>query len=138
MGQRMFIFERDHNGQMIPYAEWRVSTGREQWEDHKGKRGFTATPEGVFRLEGDKLTRYARAEGLHDIRARIVRELKDGRMLVGTQDGVYELRAGRMYQLGLHNGLHPDLDVTAISGRRFTNTEACAGFYVDWEPAPSR
>lgn len=30
------------------------------------------------------------------------------------------------------------LDVTAISGRRFTNTEACAGFYVDWEPAPSR
>jgi hypothetical protein len=30
------------------------------------------------------------------------------------------------------------LDVTAISGRRFTNTEGCAGFYVDWEPAASR
>jgi hypothetical protein len=30
------------------------------------------------------------------------------------------------------------LDVTAISGRRFTDIEACAAFDADWEPAASR
>jgi hypothetical protein len=54
MGQRMFIFERDANGQVVPYAEWRVSTGREQWEERNGRRSFTATPEGVFRLDPDR------------------------------------------------------------------------------------
>jgi hypothetical protein len=54
MGQRMFVFERNGNGQMVPYAEWRVSTGREQWEDRNGKRSFTATPEGVFRLDPNR------------------------------------------------------------------------------------
>jgi lipoprotein-anchoring transpeptidase ErfK/SrfK len=54
MGQRMFIFERDANGQVVPYAEWRVSTGREQWEERNGRRTFTATPEGVFRLDPDR------------------------------------------------------------------------------------
>lgn len=54
MGQRMFVFERDSNGQVVPYAEWRVSTGREQWEERNGKRSFTATPEGVFRLDPDR------------------------------------------------------------------------------------
>jgi lipoprotein-anchoring transpeptidase ErfK/SrfK len=54
MGQRMFIFERDTNGQLVPYAEWRVSTGREQWEERNGRRSFTATPEGVFRLDPDR------------------------------------------------------------------------------------
>lgn len=76
------------------------------------------TTEGVFELKDGKLTRYAQAEGLHDIRARQVRELRDGRMLVGTQDGLYELRDGRMHQLGLDNGLRPDLDVTAITQLR--------------------
>lgn len=54
MGQRMFIFERDRDGQIVPYAEWRVSTGREQWEERNGRRTFTATPEGVFRLDPDR------------------------------------------------------------------------------------
>jgi lipoprotein-anchoring transpeptidase ErfK/SrfK len=54
MGQRMFIFERDANGDVVPYAEWRVSTGREQWEERNGRRTFTATPEGVFRLDPDR------------------------------------------------------------------------------------
>jgi hypothetical protein len=54
MGQRMFLFERDANGQVVPYAEWRVSTGREQWEDRNGRRSFTGTPEGVFRLDPDR------------------------------------------------------------------------------------
>jgi lipoprotein-anchoring transpeptidase ErfK/SrfK len=54
MGQRMFVFERDQNGQVVPYSEWRVSTGREQWEMRNGRRGFTGTPEGVFRLDPDR------------------------------------------------------------------------------------
>jgi hypothetical protein len=30
------------------------------------------------------------------------------------------------------------LDITAISGRRFSNTDACAQLHVDWELAASR
>jgi hypothetical protein len=54
MGQRMFVFERDQNGQVVPYSEWRVSTGREQWETRNGRRSFTGTPEGVYRLDPDR------------------------------------------------------------------------------------
>jgi lipoprotein-anchoring transpeptidase ErfK/SrfK len=54
MGQRMFIYERNPNGQIVPYAEWRVSTGREQWEERNGRRSYTTTPEGVFRLNPDR------------------------------------------------------------------------------------
>jgi lipoprotein-anchoring transpeptidase ErfK/SrfK len=57
MGQRMFVFERDTNGKIVPYAEWRVSTGREQWEERKGRRTFTTTPEGVYRLDPDRFHR---------------------------------------------------------------------------------
>ena len=76
------------------------------------------TTDGLFRLAGDKLTRYAQAQGLHDIRVRQVRELKDGRLLVSTQDGLYELRGDRLQQLGLDSGLRPGLDVTAIAELR--------------------
>lgn len=55
MGQRMYIFERDRAGGLNPYAEWRVSTGREQVELHKGRKTYTNTPEGIFKIDPDRM-----------------------------------------------------------------------------------
>jgi lipoprotein-anchoring transpeptidase ErfK/SrfK len=49
--QRMFVFQRDDEGNIVPYAEWRVSTGREKIEIHREKRIRTTTPEGMFMLD---------------------------------------------------------------------------------------
>jgi diguanylate cyclase (GGDEF)-like protein len=74
--------------------------------------------EGLFRLDGEQLTKFGKAEGLNDMRVRQVRHLKDGRILVATQDGLYELRANKMVRLGTDNGLPSTLDVTAITELR--------------------
>ena len=76
------------------------------------------TNEGLFRMDSQRLTRYAKEQGLGDIRVRQIRELKDRRMLVATQDGLYEVRGERVLQLGLGRGLGPGLDVTAITELR--------------------
>ena len=76
------------------------------------------TSDGLFRLDGEQLTRYGKEEGLGDIRIRQIRELKDGRMLVATQDGLYELKAGKFIRIGLDNGLPKGLDVTAVAELR--------------------
>ncbi len=54
LAQRMFVFQRDANGKILPYAEWRVSTGREKLEIHHEKRIRTTTPEGIFMLDPDR------------------------------------------------------------------------------------
>ncbi|NOT40870.1 MAG: L,D-transpeptidase family protein [Alphaproteobacteria bacterium] len=54
LGQRMFVFQRDADGKVLPYAEWRVSTGREKVEMHHEKRIRTTTPEGIFMLDADR------------------------------------------------------------------------------------
>ena len=51
LGQRMFVFQRDADGKIVPYAEWRVSTGREQYEIHHDRKIHTVTPEGMFMLD---------------------------------------------------------------------------------------
>lgn len=51
LGQRMFVFQRDADGKIVPYAEWRVSTGREKFEIHHDRRIRTVTPEGIFMLD---------------------------------------------------------------------------------------
>jgi lipoprotein-anchoring transpeptidase ErfK/SrfK len=53
--QRMFVFQRDNEGNIVPYAEWRVSTGREKIELHKEKKIRTTTPEGIFMLDPQRL-----------------------------------------------------------------------------------
>lgn len=55
LGQRMYVFERDRAGGMNPYAEWRVSTGREKVEFHKDRKLFTTTPEGIFKFDPDRM-----------------------------------------------------------------------------------
>lgn len=58
LAQRMYIFQRDADGKMIPYAEWPVSTGREKIEMHHEKKIRTTTPEGIFSLDPQRM--YAR------------------------------------------------------------------------------
>jgi lipoprotein-anchoring transpeptidase ErfK/SrfK len=50
LAQRMYVFQRDADGRIIPYAEWPVSTGREKLELHKERKVRTITPEGIFAL----------------------------------------------------------------------------------------
>lgn len=54
LAQRMFVFQRDAEGKVLPYAEWRVSTGREKVEIHHEKKIRTTTPEGIFMLDPDR------------------------------------------------------------------------------------
>ena len=57
LAQRMYVFQRDADGRIIPYAEWPVSTGREKVELHKERKIRTITPEGIFALEPEALSR---------------------------------------------------------------------------------
>lgn len=55
LAQRMFVFQRDADGRIIPYAEWKVSTGREKLELRHEQRVRTTTPEGIFQLDPDRM-----------------------------------------------------------------------------------
>lgn len=72
------------------------------------------TSQGLFRLHGDRLDHFGAKQGLRDPRTRLVKELADGRLLVGTQDGLYLLENDHFVLQGLTTGLQPGLDVTAI------------------------
>ncbi len=55
MAQRMFVFQRDSDGKIIPYAAWEVSTGREKIEMHHDQKIRTTTPEGIFALNPKRM-----------------------------------------------------------------------------------
>ncbi len=57
LAQHMYVFQRDVDGKIIPYAEWRVSTGREKIELHHDRKIRTTTPEGMFALDPDRFYR---------------------------------------------------------------------------------
>jgi diguanylate cyclase (GGDEF)-like protein len=81
--------------------------------DRAGDYWFPTT-EGVFRLHEGVLRRYAQAEGLSNIRTRYFKQLRDGRILLATQSGLFELRGERFVRLGLDSGLHEDMDITVV------------------------
>jgi hypothetical protein len=55
LAQRMFVFQRDSDGKMLPYAAWPVSTGREKIELHHERKVRTTTPEGIFSLDPQRM-----------------------------------------------------------------------------------
>lgn len=75
---------------------------------------WITSSDGLFRWDGQVLRRFGEREGLRDPRVRVLRFTGADRMLLGTQDGLFELRDGRARPLGLDAGLPPHLDVTAI------------------------
>lgn len=78
------------------------------------------TTAGLFRLdhegqpEKEHLRQYGPADGLEDVRVRTLLWLHDGRLLVGTQSGLYELRGERLEQLGADAGLPRGIDITTL------------------------
>jgi hypothetical protein len=49
------VFQRDADGKIVPYSEWRVSTGREKIELHHERKIRSHTPEGIFELDPDRM-----------------------------------------------------------------------------------
>ncbi|HTD29079.1 MAG TPA: two-component regulator propeller domain-containing protein [Xanthomonadaceae bacterium] len=75
---------------------------------------------GLFRLDhegqpDEQLKRYAQAEGLTNPHIQVMLRLRDGRLLVGTTGGAFELRGDRFVPFAPNAGLPPDLDVTALT-----------------------
>ncbi|QNN47543.1 diguanylate cyclase [Thermomonas brevis] len=83
--------------------------------DHAGRLWF-ATGDGLFLLapDGSRLVRYGEAEGLVDVRIRIVHETRDGRLLIGSTRGLYEWRDGRIVATGHQTGLDDDIAVVSF------------------------
>jgi diguanylate cyclase (GGDEF)-like protein len=82
--------------------------------DHAGRLWF-ATLQGLYLLWPDgSLSQYGQAQGLPDPRVRLVHETRDGRLLIGTHDGLYEWRAGAIVALGRETGFDNDTTVSAI------------------------
>lgn len=82
--------------------------------DRAGRLWF-ATHGGLYLLDThNRLTRYARPEGLDDPRVRVVLETRDGRLLIGSTRGLHEWRAGRIVPVGRQTGLDPAISITAL------------------------
>ena len=66
------------------------------------KRLWFATSKGLYRWDGgERLQHYGEQAGLRDIRVRVLLETRDGRLLVGTQSGLYEFLDERLVPLPL-------------------------------------
>lgn len=72
-----------------------------------------ATAGGLFRLTRDGLLALDH-HGLRDPRTRVLHQTRDGRLLLGTQSGLYQIDGERLLPLGEDAGLPPGLDITAI------------------------
>ena len=81
--------------------------------DRRGALWF-ATTQGLFRQTRDGLRAFGAADGLRDPRTRVLHQARDGRLLLGTQSGLYEIVGERLETVGEKEGLPPDLDITAI------------------------
>jgi diguanylate cyclase (GGDEF)-like protein len=81
--------------------------------DHRGALWF-ATTQGLYRYARDELRAFGPAEGLAEPRTRLLYETSDGRLVLGTQTGLFEVIGDRVVRMGLDQGLPTDLDVTAI------------------------
>ena len=76
---------------------------------------WIASSDGLFRLYANALRRYGQEDGLSDARTRFFYRTRDGRVLIGTQGGLYVLQGERFVPVGLDRGLPAGLDVTAIT-----------------------
>jgi diguanylate cyclase (GGDEF)-like protein len=78
------------------------------------------TLDGLFHLsdahtQDARLRRYGQSDGLGDERVRYVHRGREGRLLIGTQSGLFELSKGRFVPLGRDTGLPAGVDVTSIA-----------------------
>jgi len=74
---------------------------------------------GLFRLEHEgqpdaHLRMFGQAEGLADTRVRPILTLRNGRLLVGTEGGLFELRGDHFEPVGTDAGLPRGIDINTI------------------------
>jgi diguanylate cyclase (GGDEF)-like protein len=81
--------------------------------DRDGSLWFPTT-DGLFHDVAGHLTRIGQAQGLLDPRVRVIAFDRNGRMLLGTQTGVWQLRNGRVEPIEGTSGLPKTLDVSAL------------------------
>ena len=81
--------------------------------DRRGALWF-ATGGGLYRWRRDDFTAFDARHGLRDPRTRVLLETRAGRLLLGTQTGLYEVKDDRLEPLGEDAGLRPNLDITAL------------------------
>ena len=80
----------------------------------RAQRLWFATSDGLFRSDGQRLHRYGGSDGLRDPRIRLLHETSDGRLLIGTQAGLYEVRGERVLALADPGSALANADITAI------------------------
>jgi lipoprotein-anchoring transpeptidase ErfK/SrfK len=62
LAQRMYVFQKQPGGALMPIYDWAASTGREKHEvDARGRRSFTATPAGYYELDPRRMYRRYRS-----------------------------------------------------------------------------
>jgi diguanylate cyclase (GGDEF)-like protein len=76
------------------------------------------TTDGLFHWANGTLQRFGQAQGLQDPRVRVITTDRRGRMLLGTQSGLFELRGGLAVPLGVGAGLPPGLDISGLHALR--------------------
>jgi diguanylate cyclase (GGDEF)-like protein len=90
-----------------------------------GDRLWLATSSGAFRDDGERVIRIGEAEGMSDPRVRFLLPTQDGRLLMGTQAGLYEIRDDRALPFAADLGMPPALDITVL--HELANGDLVAG-----------
>jgi diguanylate cyclase (GGDEF)-like protein len=77
------------------------------------------TSNGLFRLEhpdqpNQRLRRYGQDEGLTNPFVRVMLRLHDGRLLLGSQGGIYEMRSERFQPFAPNAGMPANTDVVSM------------------------
>lgn len=79
-------------------------------KDSSGDLWF-ASADGLFRYSGGVLTRYGPEQGLIEVRCRVLHATDEGRLLVGTENGLYVYNKGRLTRV---EDVPADMDVTSV------------------------
>lgn len=74
-------------------------------EDKFGNVWVATNGSGVISIEGDKITQYKTEDGLSSNVINTIRGLRDGRILIGTVNGLDVLHQGKISSVKITNGL---------------------------------
>lgn len=74
---------------------------------------WVATSDGLFRIAGEQVQRFGKAEGLDSSRIRYLLQARDGTLWAGTESGLYRQRGGRFETVALDG--EPDTFITCLT-----------------------
>jgi len=82
-------------------------------EDRNGNVWIAAN-NGLYRYSHGTLFHYGEQQGLTELRTRLVHETSDGRLYLGTREGLFEVQGNHVRRIGIDAGLRENIDVSAI------------------------